>query len=288
MLDTRFETYQQGRRLRVARIGSGPALVLLHGYPDNLQIWSELAPRLAERFEVIAFDWPGMGYSESWPGGATPMHMAEKLLALLDAWRIERANLLGMDMGGQPALAFAATRPDRISSLIVMNSLVFGDEETSWEIGILRKFGWNRFIIRNLAWPVFHRAKRTFLPRGVKLSEELHADMWESFKQKEVRAFIAKMCAGYQGTLTRLPELYDRVCCPSLVLWGEQDKHFPPVHAKRLHESIVNSQLQIIPGAEHWMAWYLADEVARRILNFINLRRGDPAPSGRGGSAASI
>ena len=61
MLTTTLKTLSSGRQLRVARIGSGPPLVLLHGYPDNLQIWSELALRLADKFEVIAFDWPGMG-----------------------------------------------------------------------------------------------------------------------------------------------------------------------------------------------------------------------------------
>src|SRR5437016_14306344 len=113
MLATTFEMIQ-GRRLRVARVGSGPPMILLHGYPDNLQIWSELVPRLADRFEVIAFDWPGMGYSDEWAGGATPAHMSDRLLTLLNEWRIERAGIIGIDMGGQPALTFAARHPDRM------------------------------------------------------------------------------------------------------------------------------------------------------------------------------
>src|SRR4051794_8584017 len=158
MIPTTFQTLPDGRRLRVARLGSGPPLVLLHGYPDNLQIWCELAPRLADRFSVIAFDWPGMGYSDTWPGGATPTHQAQRLLTLLDGWGIERAGLVGLDMGGQPALAFAALYPDRVRQLAVMNALVFGDEETSWEIRLLRRFGWNRFVLRHLPRLVFWRA----------------------------------------------------------------------------------------------------------------------------------
>src|SRR6516225_3521657 len=146
MLSTTFETIQ-GRRLRVARLGTGPTLFLLHGYPDNLQIWCELAPRLADRFGVIAFDWPGTGYSEAWPGGATPKHMADRLAALMDTWRIDRAVIVGMDMGGQPALDFAARYPQRLIGLVVMNSLVYGDEQTSWEIRVLRRFGWNQFLL---------------------------------------------------------------------------------------------------------------------------------------------
>src|SRR2546428_8506619 len=92
LLATALETVD-GHRVRVARLGAGPPLVLLHGYPENLQIWCEVAPRLAARFAVIAFDWPGMGFSEPRPGGKTPGHMAGRLLPLLGALQIERATI---------------------------------------------------------------------------------------------------------------------------------------------------------------------------------------------------
>src|ERR1044071_9576099 len=101
LLETVLETVRDGRLLRVARLGSGPPVILLHGYPDNLQIGAPLAQRLADIFEVIAFDWPGLGQSQAWPGGATPFHMAERLLELLDAWGIRQAALVAMDMGAQ-------------------------------------------------------------------------------------------------------------------------------------------------------------------------------------------
>jgi pimeloyl-ACP methyl ester carboxylesterase len=269
MLTTNIEILPNNHRLRVAHAGDGPPLIFLHGYPDNLQIWCELAPRLANIRRAIAFDWPGMGQSEAWAGGATPMHLAQRLLALLDAWHIERADIAGLDMGGQPALVFAARFPQRIGKLIVMNSLVFGDEATSWEIRVLRRFGWNRFILRNLPWLVFRRARKTFLPRGVDLPAPLCDDFWHSFREPAVRAFIAKMCAGYQGTLEQLPEMYLQIQCPTLVLWAELDKHFPPVHAERLHAAIPGSRLDILAGGEHWMPWHLAAEVAARMRVFL-------------------
>ncbi len=268
MLDATFESMEGGRRLRVARLGSGPPLVLLHGYPDNLQIWSALAPRLADRFEVIAFDWPGMGYSDVWPGGASPFQMATRLLALLDRWKIQRATLAGIDMGGQPALVFAAQHPERTSGLVVMNSLVQWDEVTSWEIALLRRFQLNRLIIRHLPRIVFNRAEQTFLPLGVSLPLELRSDLWNGFKQVEVRKFISRMCAGYQATLPRLPDLYPRINCPTLILWGENDQHFPPAHGERLQRAIAGSQLLVVPRAEHWMVWYLADKIASAITAF--------------------
>jgi pimeloyl-ACP methyl ester carboxylesterase len=219
---------------------------------------------------VIAFDWPGMGGSDAWHGGTTPEHMAGRVLALLDAWKIERASLVGMDMGGQPALAFAARFPERISHLVVMNSLVMPDEETSWEIRVLRRYGWNRFILRRLPWLVFRRAERTFLPRGVRLPRPLRDDFWHSFRRAEVRRFIIRMCAGYTGTLQRLPAQYARIACPTLILWGERDRHFPPAHAARLHTLIPGSRLAILPEAEHWMPWCRAEEIAAQIDAFLD------------------
>lgn len=269
MLATTLETLPNGHKLRVARQGSGPPLVLLHGYPDNLQIWCELAPRLADRFTVIAFDWPGMGYSDAWPGGTTPTHQAQRLLNLLDLWGIERAGVVGMDMGGQPALALAALYPQRVSRLVVMGSLVFGDEPTSWEIRVLRQFGWNRFLLRRFPRLIFWRAQRTFLPRGVHLPAPLKADLWTSFRRPEVRAFVCKLCAGYQGALPSLPALYGKISCPVLALWPGKDRHFPPRQAERLHKAIAGSRLEVVPDAEHWMAWYLADQVAGRLQAFL-------------------
>ena len=70
MLDTRLVTTREGHKLRVARVGDGsPPLVLLHGYPETLQIFCRLANFLAYHVEVIAFDWPGMGQANPGPAG---------------------------------------------------------------------------------------------------------------------------------------------------------------------------------------------------------------------------
>jgi pimeloyl-ACP methyl ester carboxylesterase len=265
LLSTEMEAHTQGR-VRVARLGSGPPLVLLHGYPDNLQIFAALAPRLAHRFEVFAPDWPGMGGSDVWPGGTTPDHMAARLAALLDAWQLDRVSLVAMDMGGPPALSLAARHPGRVDRLVVMNSLVFGGLETSWEIRLLRRFRWNEHLLRSLPRAVFWRAVKTSLPAGTFLPPDVHADLWQGFRRPEVRRFISRLCGGYQGALARLPELYARIQCPSLVLWGERDRHFPPAQARALQAAIPGAELAILPGAEHWMAWHRAEEVAERIL----------------------
>jgi pimeloyl-ACP methyl ester carboxylesterase len=268
-----LEVLPDGRRLRAARLGArgGVPLLLLHGYPDNLHIWSRLAPLLATEREVIACDWPGMGDSDAWPGGTTPRHLAGRVIALLDHWGIARADLVGMDMGGQPALACAAEHPARVRRLVVMNSLVIADERTSWEIGLLRRFGWNRWLLRHLPRLVFARALRTSLPRGTGLDAEVRADLWRCFARPEVRAFVTRLCAGYQGTLPALPELYRRIACPTLVLWGGRDAHFPPRHGERLQALIPGAELRVLAEGRHWMAWHLAEAVAEAIGRWMRV-----------------
>ena len=177
-------------------------------------------------------------------------------------------TLVGTDMGGQPALAFAARHPEATAAVVVMNSLLFGEAETSWEIRILRQFGWNRLILRHLPRAVFRRAEKTFLPPGQKLPPDLRADFWQAFRRPEVRRFLVRLCAGYQGRLATLPELYARIRTPTLALWGERDRHFPPIHARRLATTVPGARLELLSAGEHWMAWDRAGEVAERILRF--------------------
>jgi len=180
--------------------------------------------------------------------------MAERLLSLLDDWGVGAASIVGMDMGAQPALVLAAEHPERVKHLVVMNAFVLWERETSWEIRLLRRYRWNERILGYLPGIVFKRAERTFLPSGIRLPAEVRSDLWESFRRVEVRAFISRLCAGYQGALPRLPALYARIRCPALVLWGTRDRHFPVDQAEGLHAAIPGSRLELLQGAEHWMA----------------------------------
>lgn len=268
MLETRPQATAHGR-VRVARLGQGPPVVLLHGYPDNLQIWSAVAPLLTERLEVRAFDWPGLGESEAWPGEPTPEGQAGRLAALLDSFGLERAAVVGADMGGQAALAFAALHPQRVTRLAVMNTLAFGDGPTSWEIAVLRRLPLNGLALRGAARIVFDRAVRTSLPDGTRLPDDLARDFWTSFRRPEVRAFLARLCAGYERALPGLPALYARIACPTLVFWGGRDHHFPPAQGRRLAETVPGARFALVEDGAHWMMWHRAAEVASGLGAFL-------------------
>ena len=268
MLPAALEATAHGR-VRVARLGQGRPAVFLHGYPDNLQIWAAVAARLSARFDVRAFDWPGLGESDAWPGEATPQGQAERLAALLDHWGLEQAAVVGADMGGQAALAFAALHPRRVSRLAVMNTLAFGDGPTSWEIRVLRRLPLNGLLLRGLPRTVFTRAVRTSLPRGTALPEELTRDFWTSFRRPAVRGFLAGLCLGYEHALPALPALYARITCPTLVLWGGRDRHFPPAQGERLAATVPGARLAVVEDGAHWMMWHRAEVVADHLARFL-------------------
>jgi len=249
MLPVRFDDVG-GKRVRFHRGGRGPTIVFLHGYPDNLQMWSGVAPLLPD-FDVIAFDWPGMGGSEAWAGGATPYAMADRLIALLDHWRVDRAAIVGIDMGGQPAVVAAAQHPDRVSHLVVTGSLLKWNVRTSWEISLLRRFRFNQLALRHFPRIVFHRAAE-------KIPDDVREDFWTHFRRRDVREFIIRMCAGYQGTLQRLPD--EKITVPTFSIWGSDDRHFPPEHAIGI--------VRIVEGGTHWLPLQMPDAYASALREF--------------------
>ncbi|MCC7540094.1 MAG: alpha/beta fold hydrolase [Deltaproteobacteria bacterium] len=269
--------------VRIARLGprgvAGPGahapsgllpVVMLHGYPETLQIWARVAPRLAARREVIAFDWPGLGRSAPVEGPADPDALAEHLRAVLDALGLARVDLVAADMGGPPALVFASRHPERVGTVVVTSSLLFGDEATSIEIAVMRRAGLADAAFRFAPGLVYARCKQSFLRDPSVLPEELDADFAAAFHQRSVRDRLAKMCAGYERALPSLPDRYWTLRRPVRLLWAEHDGHFPPAQAERLCALLPEARLVVVPGARHWMALSHAPEVAAHIERFLD------------------
>lgn len=96
--------------------GSGPPVVLIHGYTQNMGIWDEQVPALAPRFRVIRYDVRGFGRSA---GHVDQTAQASDLAALLDSLRIPSATLVGLSMGANMALNFAVRYPARVNALVL-------------------------------------------------------------------------------------------------------------------------------------------------------------------------
>lgn len=120
--------------------GTGPALVLLHGFPQHSLVWRKIAPLLADRFTVIVPDQRGMGASTIPAGAFTKTDMAGDLAAVLDALGHARASIAGYDLGAGVAVAFARDYPERTERLAVMEFVAAG---FGLEQAMAPKKGWN-------------------------------------------------------------------------------------------------------------------------------------------------
>ncbi len=112
----------RGARLHVAELGSGPPVVLLHGWPQHWWTWRAIMPLLADRHRVIAPDLRGFGWSEATPRGYRKDELADDVAGVLDALGIERAHLVGHDWGGIVGFLVCLNHPDRIERFVPMNT----------------------------------------------------------------------------------------------------------------------------------------------------------------------
>ena len=121
-------------RLHVMIGGSGPAVVLLHGYAQTSLMWRPLMPLLAPKRTVIVPDLRGAGGSDKPDGGFDKKTMAADIRALLTALGIDRAAVVGHDIGLMVAYAFAAQFPQMTERLVLMDAFLpgIGDWRNVW------------------------------------------------------------------------------------------------------------------------------------------------------------
>jgi len=115
-----------GVQLHYLTAGKGPAVLLLHGYAETSRMWRPIIPLLAEKFTVIAPDLPGIGDS-SIPAGTIDMITAAKQIhELVRSMKIEKARVVGHDIGLMVAYAYAAQFPAETEKLAVMDAFLPG------------------------------------------------------------------------------------------------------------------------------------------------------------------
>ncbi|RCH67667.1 alpha/beta fold hydrolase [Streptomyces sp. SDr-06] len=113
-----------GVELNVALAGSGPAVLLLHGFPHTWELWTEVMADLSSRYRVIAPDLRGFGASSRATSGYDASALAEDAAALLAALGATSAAVVGIDAGTPPAFLLALRRPDLVRRLVLMESLL--------------------------------------------------------------------------------------------------------------------------------------------------------------------
>jgi pimeloyl-ACP methyl ester carboxylesterase len=264
-----------GGRLRYRRLGSGEPVLLLHGIGRSLEDWDEQFDRLADRFDLIAVDLPGFGWSARTPGRASLATLAAALPPLLAALQVEGpVHVVGNSLGGAVALRFAADRPDLVHSLVLANSAGFGREVT---IG-LRLLA-IRPISRRLLRPSRRTAARAvqnlFGAAGLATQDrvELAYAVASQPQRADTMLEIAHELGTFRGIRPQwrqeLLEAVERHRIPTLAIWGERDTVLPARHLKAVGAVLPHAETHLFPDAGHMPQIELPDEFAGLVADFL-------------------
>ncbi|MDW8126017.1 MAG: alpha/beta hydrolase [Geminicoccaceae bacterium] len=221
--------------------GSGPPVLLLHGYPQTHAMWRDVAPRLAERHTVVLADLRGYGAAPKPPGD--PEHrtyakrtMAADMAALMEELGFPRFAVVGHDRGGRVAHRLALDRPERVEKLAVLDIVptrtVFAATDRELALGY---FHW--FFLAQPA-PLPERMigadpdfwLETLLARwsGTRDLAPFAGPALESYRAAfRDPATIHATCEDYRAAATidlehDAADADRRIACPLLVLWGAQ------------------------------------------------------------------
>jgi pimeloyl-ACP methyl ester carboxylesterase len=254
-------------------------LVLLHGFPQHSRMWRNVIPALAEKFTVIAPDGRGMGGTSITPEGYDKRTMAEDLRSLLDHIGIENSiNLVGYDLGGGTAYAFASLFPEKVKKLAFIE---YAPPGYGYEYGMQPVRNWQawqlafftvpdvavQFITGRerelLAWYFWHWS---YNPEAVS-QEDFEHYVRQLQKPGALRAGFQWFASVFDDAEQVKEFAKKKLSMPVLALGGEKGANeFVLQGISRLAEDV---QGGVIQQAGHWIADEQPAELAVRLLNFL-------------------
>ncbi|SMX50782.1 alpha/beta fold hydrolase [Maliponia aquimaris] len=266
--------------------GTGPALLLLHGYPQTHAMWHKVAPVLARRFTVVAADLRGYGASSK--PASTPDHasyskraMAQDMARLMTALGHERFFLAGHDRGGRVAHRLALDHADRVHRLAVLDIAPTREMYAGTTDGFARAYWHWFFLIQPAPFPermiaadpdAYWRKKCGSGSAGLTpfAPEALKAYL-TAFRDPEV---IRASCEDYRAAAS-IDIAHDdadagrKLTCPVLALWGQTgaiERHFDCLALWRQRATDVRGHA--LQGG-HYLAEELPDLVAQELAAFF-------------------
>lgn len=235
-------------QLRVSydEAGSGPALVLLHAFPQARAMWQMQLENLSRDFRVLCPDLPGFGGSRS-ASTCSIQSMADDIAAWLRHLKIEKATVGGVSMGGYVALALALNHPDLLSGLVLASTRADADSEEA-RAGREKMIAFAqendaRAVFEKMAPRLFCQATRDERPELV----EQAALVAEPISRRTIVSALA--------ALRDRPDaraFLSRISVPTLVLLGARDEVSPLDSALEMSGAIADSCLQVLERAGHF------------------------------------
>ena len=254
---------------RVLECGEGTPLILMHGTGGHLEAYARNLRALSERYRVIAYDYPGHGWSTTAAGDLELDDYIEHLTGLLDALGIDRAHLSGESLGGWVAVKFAARQPGRVGRLVLNTpGGTMATPEVMERIRVLSQAAADdpseERVRARLEW---------LMADPSSVTDELVA----------IRRGIYSR-AGFPRSMRHIlclqdPEIRRRnlvtdaelaaITAPTLVIWTSDDPSGPAKAGLDMAERIPAGEFRLIKEAGHWPQWEQRDEFDAIVLEFL-------------------
>ncbi|HTJ49540.1 MAG TPA: alpha/beta hydrolase [Cyclobacteriaceae bacterium] len=245
--------------LSFQELGSGPTLLLIHGFPMNSEVWNEFRKPLSKHFHVITIDLPGFGTSSSLKEGFSIDDVAEIVIEWLEKKKINNCVVVGHSLGGYVALAMARKKPEMFAGVGLFHSTAQPDSDEK-KVSRLKVV---EFIERNgvLAFT------SNFIP-------QLFADQEHPAIEK-VRSIAIKSTSdtvkGYTLAMRNRPsssDVLENFDKPVLFLAGSKDGGIPVETILHQASLCQRPDVQVLEGVAHMGMFENSDKTAAIIIQF--------------------
>ena len=267
-------------RVHVAEAGSGPPLLLLHGWPQHWFAWRKLIPLLADSRRLICPDLRGFGWTDAPDGGYRTADLAADAVALLDALELDQVDLIGHGEGGRVGFELCLSQPSRVRRLVTLGAmhpypsrrLLAAQAWRYWWTPLVETSHLGRRVIGHL--PAVTRAVlRASAAGSGELSDAAIEEFVTSVRQP-ARARASERLMHEFAYHEMIPALLganrsQRLRTPALMLNGERD-FFTPARALGDPGPYADDlRIQVIPGAGHLLAEECPQTIAAAASAFL-------------------
>ncbi len=265
---------------REAGPADAPTILLLHGFPTSSHMFRNLMPALADRYHLVAPDYPGFGNSAQ-PPMETFEYSFENLAALMEAFvkrlGIERYSLYLMDYGAPIGLRLAAGHLERVDALIVQNGNAYAEGlREFWDP--IREY-WKEPTAKNaepLAAFISPEGVKWQYTHGVRNEETISPDNWKVDLDHLIRdgnpEIQLALFYDYQNNVPHYPEwqaYFRKHQPPTLIAWGKNDYIFPAEGAHPYKRDLQNLEFHLLDTG-HFALEEDGQVIADLIRSFLN------------------
>ena len=264
-----------GLPLHYLTAGHGPAVILLHGYAENSRMWRPIMPLLAKKFTVIAPDLPGIGDSGIPADGLDMKTSAVRIHALARSLGVEKARVVGHDIGLMVAYAYAAQFPAEVEKLVVMDAFLPGVE--GWEAIFNDPGTWHFRFFGPTPEALVEGRERIFFEH---FWNDFAADKTRSVPEAERKAYAeayarpGRMRAGwaYFASWPQLAKDFSqlsqtRLTMPVLALGGE--KSLGNQLAAQMKLVATDVTVVVLKDTGHWLMEERPKETTEALVEFL-------------------